>query len=223
MANTNIDTSALSSIGLKTPPARKNKTELGQEAFLKLLTTQLQNQDPTKPLESGEFLTQIAQFGTVTGIQDLQKSFAQLAQAMSSNQGLQAASLVGKQVLLPGERRLAGAGSGISGAVDVTASGPVGVRIYDSKGQIVTTIDLGIQNTGRVRFDWDGRDAAGNPVAQGEYRVEAFTVTGGKTEALKTYISGKVGSVVLGGSGSETKVNVDGIGSVAFSKVAEIR
>lgn len=218
-----IDTSALTGIGLKTPPAAKNKAELGQEAFLKLLTTQLQNQDPTKPLESGEFLTQIAQFGTVTGIQDLQKSFSQLANSLSSNQGLQVANLVGKNVLLPGDKRIAGAGTGISGAFDVSASGPVGVRIYDAKGQVVRTLDLGVQSSGRPRFNWDGKDQSGNPVAQGQYRVQAFTIVGGKTQALKTYVDGKVDSVTLGKNGTEARVNVSGIGNVSFSDVAEIR
>ena len=54
--------------------ATPKKTSLGQEQFLKLMTTQMTHQDPTKPMENGDFLTQIAQFGTVSGIQDLQKS-----------------------------------------------------------------------------------------------------------------------------------------------------
>ena len=65
--------------------------KLGQEEFLRLMITQLKNQDPTKPLDSGEFLGQLAQFGTVSGLADLKSSFTELAGSLVSNQALQAA------------------------------------------------------------------------------------------------------------------------------------
>ena len=77
------------------------ESEMGQADFLRLMTTQLQYQDPFKPMESGEFLGQIAQFSTVSGIQGMQESLDGLAAALSSNQTLQAASLVGRGVMVP--------------------------------------------------------------------------------------------------------------------------
>ena len=93
----------LAQLGLTQPKAEKKK-ELGQEAFLNLMITQLKNQDPFKPLDSGEFLGQLAQFGTVSGLQDLQTKFDSLSSALVSNQALQAASLVGHTALVPSSR-----------------------------------------------------------------------------------------------------------------------
>ena len=76
------------------------KKSLGQEEFLELMMTQLQNQDPLNPAESGEFLSQIAQFGTVNGITELQQSFSTLASSLQSNQALQASTMVGRSVLV---------------------------------------------------------------------------------------------------------------------------
>ena len=87
-----------SNLGLALQSSDKKRTELGQDAFLKLMTAQMQHQDPFKPMESGEFLGQIAQFSTVSGIQAMQESLAGLSTALTSNQTLQAANLVGRGV-----------------------------------------------------------------------------------------------------------------------------
>ena len=84
------------------PPKDGDEGELGQEEFLRLMITQLENQDPFKPLESGEFLGQLAQFGTVSGLAELQTSFEGLASSLVSNQALQAAGLIGQSVLAEG-------------------------------------------------------------------------------------------------------------------------
>ncbi|TAL42573.1 MAG: flagellar hook assembly protein FlgD, partial [Methylovulum sp.] len=82
---------------LDTTKATKT-TSLSQDEFLKLMTTQMTHQDPTKPMQNGEFLSQMAQFGTVSGIQDLQQSFKDFSASISSDQALQASSLVGRTV-----------------------------------------------------------------------------------------------------------------------------
>ena len=92
-----MGSTALSSDRLKTEPKDKS---LGQDEFLELMMTQLQNQDPLNPAESGEFLSQIAQFGTVNGITELQQSFSTLASSLQSNQALQASTMVGRSVLV---------------------------------------------------------------------------------------------------------------------------
>ena len=99
----------LASLGLTQPKAEK-KNELGQDAFLELMVTQLKNQDPFKPLDSGEFLGQLAQFGTVQGLSGLQTSFDGLASSLVSNQALQAASLVGRTALVESDHGAIAAG-----------------------------------------------------------------------------------------------------------------
>jgi len=101
----NVDVARLQELGLMKPQsARKPRNKLGQEDFLKLMTTQMTHQNPLKPMENTQFLTQLAQFGTVNGIQALQKSFADFANAIASDQALQAAGLVGRQVLVEGNQ-----------------------------------------------------------------------------------------------------------------------
>src|SRR5687768_6194672 len=90
---------ALGGLGLGVPQAAA-KGDLGQEDFLQLMLTQLKNQDPFKPMESGEFLGQIAQFGTVQGLAGLQTSFDSLSASLVSNQALQASALVGRSALV---------------------------------------------------------------------------------------------------------------------------
>ena len=80
------------------------QSALGQEQFLKLMMTQLQNQDPTAPMESADFLGQLAQFGTVSGIQGLQQQFMDVAETLSSDRALRGAALLGKTALTPTEQ-----------------------------------------------------------------------------------------------------------------------
>ena len=96
-----VDQAKLESLGLAQKKPRVDKKEMGQEDFLKLMTTQLQNQDPMKPMENGDFLAQIAQFSTVDGIGKLQESFEALSGSLHSNQALQASGLIGRNVMVP--------------------------------------------------------------------------------------------------------------------------
>jgi len=92
--------SILQDAGLTAPPPEENsRTELGQQDFLELMITQFKNQDPFEPMDNGDFLGQLAQFSTVSGIESLNQGFAGLSESMQSDQILQAASLVGHTIL----------------------------------------------------------------------------------------------------------------------------
>jgi flagellar basal-body rod modification protein FlgD len=112
----------LAALGLA-PQQTEPELELGQEQFLSLMITQLKNQDPFKPMESGEFLGQLAQFGTVSGLAGLQTSFDSLATSLVSNQALQAASLVGRSALVASSAITIGAGQSVEGAVGTARAG----------------------------------------------------------------------------------------------------
>ena len=93
MANSNtILPAELQNLALK-EPVKKTDKSLGQDDFLNLMLTQLQNQDPTNPMDSSNFMSQIAQFSTVNGITDLNSSFASLSSSLQSNQALQASTM----------------------------------------------------------------------------------------------------------------------------------
>jgi flagellar basal-body rod modification protein FlgD len=211
----------LSKLGLTQPKVEK-KQELGQEAFLNLMITQLKNQDPFKPLDSGEFLGQLAQFGTVQGLSGLQTSFDGLASSLVSNQALQAASLVGRTALVESDRGSIAAGGSLDGAVDVpAATGGVSLEVRDAAGQVVRHLQLGPQSAGLARFHWDGLDDSGAAVSAGSYRVVAGYQKDNSTAAATTLVDAPVDSVVFGADGFTVRLR--GIGDLPFSAVREIR
>lgn len=195
---------------------------LGQEDFLKLMITQFKNQDPFKPMKDGEFLGQMAQFGTVSGVQDLQKSFQSLAGSLTSSQALQASGLVGHQVLVPSQTANLGA-DGVDGAVSLpAATNSAGVVVVDQNGSVVRHLDLGTQPAGLANFHWDGVTDDGTQAPEGTYGIRAAAVVGGQVQAMNTLVAGKVGSVSFGGSGEGITLNLDGIGEIPFSQVRQL-
>lgn len=209
-------------LGLTQPIATRAPTnKLGQQEFLKLMTTQLRNQDPLKPLESSEFLGQIAQFSTVSGIQDLQASFSQLANSLQANQTLQAAALIGRNVLVPSAIGALAAGGSLNGVVGLPASTTqLNVSIYDSNGQLVRRLDLGAQQGGVVQFSWDGLRDDGQAASPGRYAVKAEALLDGKSTALGTLVQARVESVALGTEG--LVINLTGLGTVTLADIEQI-
>ena len=208
----------------KESTAAPKAASLGQEQFLKLMTTQMTHQDPSKPMENGQFLTQIAQFGTVSGIQDLQKSFGDFAGSIASSQALQATSLVGRSVLAPGSQGLLDAGGEISGDINLTASSPnVSVTVTDAAtGEVVKTIELDEQGVGSVPFVWDGINSNGVAASPGVYKINATAYIDGKNTSMTTDINSQVDSVSMGSGLNGVKVNLKGLDSVDFNKVKQI-
>lgn len=226
MSTSAIDT--FNSLGLTTTgntAASAQKQSLGQDQFLKLLTTQLTHQDPTKPMENGEFLGQMAQFSTVSGIQDLQASFKDFASAISSDQALQAAGLVGRHVYAPSQEALLSAVKGsVQGDFELPSSSPnVSVKIIDPQtGEVIRDLDLGPQASGKTEFEWDGMDEQGQFVNPGVYKVQAEAMIDGKNTALATNIKSEVESVTMGSGSTGLQVNLVGLGAVKFNQIKQI-
>jgi len=220
-----IDSDVLASLGLtrEQAPAERDKDRLGQGDFLKLMTTQLQNQDPFKPMESGEFLGQLAQFGTVSGIEDLQKSFKSLSQSIYSGQALQAASLVDRQVMVPLDMSVMDPEQGQWGAADLhSASSDLVIGVHDQSGALVRRMSLGPRSAGLTEFRWDGRDESGQIAAPGIYEFRAEAHGAGRVEALEVFLAARVESVSLGNRNGSLALQVQGLGEIDFSKVRRI-
>jgi flagellar basal-body rod modification protein FlgD len=203
---------------------KPKKTSLGQEQFLKLMTTQMTHQDPSSPMQNGEFITQMAQFGTVSGIQDLQKSFGDFANSISSSQALQATSLVGRHVSAPGTKGVLEAGGDIEGNINLPDSvTSVKVKVTNAAtGEIVKNIDLGAHAEGKVPFVWDGMNSNKVLANPGVYKIEASAYIDGKNTVLETDIKSRVDSVTMGNGSTGMKVNLTGLDSVDFSKIKQI-
>lgn len=220
---TTINTQVLDSLGLNQQQEQVANDRLGQSEFLKLMITQLNHQDPLKPMESGEFYTQIAQFSTVAGIQDLQASFQQVATAMYSGQALQASTMVGRDVLVSSSAASVSAGGGISGVVEVPVStSQVGVSIYDQAGQLVRRMALGDQAAGQSAFAWDGRNTNGDAVASGVYFIEADILYEGQAVAVETLVSSRVESVTMARDGQGIMLNLSSGDRAALADIKQI-
>ncbi len=212
-------------LGLSTTSApKKEEQSLGQQQFLELLTTQLTHQDPLKPMENGDFLGQMAQFSTVSGIGELNDSFADFASSLSSDQALQAANLVGRTVNAPSDSGLLEAGGNIVGNFNLPDSSPnVDVKILDSTtGVVVKTIRLGNQASGNIPFSWDGTDEQGNLANPGVYKVQVEANIDGNNTILATQINSKVESVSIGNGSRGLQINLTGLGTVDFKQVKQI-
>jgi flagellar basal-body rod modification protein FlgD len=197
---------------------------LGGTNFLTLMLAQLKNQDPTSPVDSNQFLNQLASLSTVQGITQLNTSFGSLSTSLVSSQALQASSLLGHQALVSSTTANLTANGSVSGAVDVpqTTSQAV-VNISDSSGALVRQINLGAQSTGLANFSWDGKLQDGSQAAAGQYTLSAqfAGATSGAT-AASTYVNGVVQSVTMGAGQTGLTLNVSGLGSVPFSGVKQI-
>jgi flagellar basal-body rod modification protein FlgD len=197
---------------------------LGGTNFLTLMLAQLKNQDPTSPVDSNQFLNQLASLSTVQGITQLNTSFGALSTSLVSSQALQASSLLGHQALVSSTTANLAANGSVSGAIDVpqTTSQAV-VNISDSSGALVRQVNLGAQSTGLANFSWDGKQQDGSQAPAGQYTLSAqfAGATSGAT-AAGTYVNGIVQSVTMGAGQAGLTLNVSGLGSVPFSGVKQI-
>ena len=200
----------------KAASAGKEKT-LGQADFLSLLVQQMRNQDPTKPMDSSQMVSQLAQISQVSATQSLQVSFDSLSKSLQGNQMLQASSMVGRSVTVPSAVGQLQSG-GLFGAVNVPdGGGTVLVQVTDASGNVLRTLNLGKPTAGLVAFHWDGKDEGGTALPAGAYGLKAQA----SNTAVATYVSGKVNGVGMTGSDG-AYLDVDGFGGVLLSQVAQI-
>src|SRR3984957_13481698 len=197
---------------------------LGGTDFLTLMLAQLQNQDPTSPVDSNTFLTQLAQLSEVQGITSLNTNFSTLSNSLTSNQALQASSLLGHQAMVNSSTATLAAGATVTGAVNVPqTTSQVTLSISDSSGALVSQINLGAQSAGLANFSWNGTMGNGSQAPPGTYTLTAqyAGATSGSTAAT-TLVNGTVESVSMGAGSTGLTLNVSGVGSVPFSSVQQI-
>jgi flagellar basal-body rod modification protein FlgD len=223
-ANGSSGTSGSSSTGSSSGASGVAGTTLGGTDFLTLMLAQLQNQDPTSPVDSNEFLSQLASLSEVQGITQLNTSFSTLANSFASNQALQASSLLGHQAMAASSTAsLASAGASVSGAVSVPqTSSAVVLDITNSAGALVQKLYLGAQPAGLANFTWNGQTSSGTAAPAGTYTLSAQVQGVASGTPITTLVSGTVESVTMGSGSSGTYLNISGLGSVPFSNVQQI-
>jgi len=187
------------------------------------MTTQLRNQDPFKPMENGEFMGQLAQFGTVSGIEDVKTELQNLSGSLVSNQSLQAAAMLGHEVLIPGNYGVLDTGGVVGGAVELpNAVTNLTIGIYDVSGQLIRNVSLGNQSPGMVAFNWDGLAMDGSAVPPGRYEIRAEAISGGVNEAYEVMLADTVQSVSLPAAGKPLTLELASLGNVSFSDIRQI-
>src|SRR5580693_8602841 len=217
-------TPSTSSTGTTSSSTTGGGVSLGGTDFLTLMLAQLQNQDPTSPIDSNTFLTQLAQLSEVQGITQLNTSFSTLSNSLTSSQALQASSLLGHQVLAASSTgTLATAGAPLTGAVSVPqTSSQVTLNISNSAGVLVGSINLGAQPAGLADFSWNGQMSKGSAAPAGTYTLSAQVAGVASGTAVPTLVNGTVDSVTMGAGSTGLTLNVAGLGSVPFSSVQQI-
>lgn len=149
-----------------------------QDQFLTLLTTELQNQDPTDPMDNSEMVTQLAQISTISSIEEVTSTLEGISGQISAAETLQASALVGNGVLIDGN--VIQVDSGVATTFGVTLDGDadsVSVTIKNSTGTVVRTLDEGSMSAGTQALSWDGLQDDGTTAADGAYTFSISATT----------------------------------------------
>jgi flagellar basal-body rod modification protein FlgD len=196
-------------------------SQFGQDQFLTLMLAQLRNQDPLKPLEPSEFLGQLAQFSTVTGIQDMKGSVSELAGSLRSSQVLEGATLVGRSVLAAGTTARLDDSNPVLAAVGAPSGATsIEVAVRDSSGALVRQFAVA-PGSGLTQLKWDGLDLEGDRAPSGEYKLEAIARVGGRAESLEMLIQQRIDSVSIDGAGAGITLNT-ATGSLGLGDVRRV-
>ena len=204
---------------------KANSDKLGQTDFLKLMTTQLQNQDPFAPMDNGDFIAQMAQFSTVTGIQDMNASLGKLVEEFDQARIATASNLLGHSVLVPGNIGRPDDEGELHGVLDLpeaTISTQLNYVDADTNNSLFTE-DLGPKASGLVGFKWS--DIPEEILASNKrIKIEALIDTGNGPEQLSPSIYSKVISASVGtGETKQVLLNVEDYGDLDVSSAVNFR
>lgn len=204
----------------KTTSTSASGVQATEDRFLKLLVTQMKNQDPLNPLDNAEVTSQMAQLSTVTGIEKLNTSMETMAQSFAANQSLQAANMIGHGVLAPGSALQLFEGASLAGFDLESAADKVTVTIKDADGAVVRTLDLGKKGAGATTFSWDGKTQGGELLEDGDYSFSVEAMQGTEKVKADRMSLHLVTSVSLGATG--TTLNLSDGTKLDAAKVTQI-
>ena len=205
-------------------PAARGSNELGQEDFLELMVAQLKNQDPTKPMDNSEFLSQMAEFSMVNGIEELNSSFSGVAESILGAQGLQAATLLDRQAMIESPWGYFDGEGAVSGFVEGTAAATqIEVQIRDAAGTLVRSVAIAPNGQSRLDFQWDGLDQDGNALESGDYHISAVAAVDGAVIGLPVVTANRIDSVSLDQATQQVTLNLANGQTVRLGEVREYR
>lgn len=217
--NLNVSSTATKTSADKAAPV-KGGAEESQDRFLKLLVTQMKNQDPLNPMDNAQVTSQMAQLSTVSGIDKLNATLAALSSSMAASHSVQAAAMIGHVVMVPGNKMELKDGSALAGLELVEPADHVTVQIKDAAGNEVKSMKLGSQPSGVLQVKWDGMTNDNVARAEGQYQFSAVASLGGKNTNVNTLSYGLVNGVIQKPEGA--RLSVAQLGEVAMDAVKQI-
>ena len=191
-----------------------------QNRFLKLLTTQLKNQDPLNPMDNAQMTSQLAQISTVDGIEKLNATLQKLVASSVDGEAMQAAALVGHQVMVAGSGLQLGDNGALGGLTLDAAADQVLVTVKDPNGLVMRTLDLGNLDAGTHNFTWDGKTDAGAQAVNGIYGVAVAAKRGSEKVTASTLQLAGVSNINRGTQG--VTLNLGSLGLVQLGDVKQI-
>ncbi|WP_303850633.1 flagellar hook assembly protein FlgD [Seleniivibrio woodruffii] len=199
---------------------------LDQSDFLNLFVTQMQNQDPTEPMDSSQMLQQTATFSQVESMASMNENMEKILDVISSSsvqsQMASASSFIGKVMEYEGDdTTLTSSGAAISFEASAVPAKTT-VTIRDEDGKYIRTLTPSVNDTDKVFLIWDGTDSSGNQMETGSYNfsVKAYDADGKEIE-VKTYSNGQVTGVAT--DSGKLIYEVDGSYEVAAEDVISVR
>lgn len=202
------------------PASEQSLIGATQDRFLKLLVTQMKNQDPLNPMDNAEVTSQMAQLSMVTGIDKLNATVQALGSSMLASQSLQAVSMIGHPVLIAGDGIVLGNGKAFAAVELAQPADKLTVSINDASGRTVRTLQLGAQNSGIVEVNWDGVTDSGAQAPDGSYTLSAVSELAGQKRDAATLEYGLINSVAQSQNG--VTVNVGKLGDVSLDTIRQI-
>ena len=190
------------------------------QMFMKLLIAQLQNQDPTSPADTSDFMQQISSMTMVETMTEMSNDFKTMSNSLLSSQSaLQASSMVGQRVFINSDiASLSQQGGSLPGTVSLPSSTTdLRISIYDRAGNLVDRVNMGQTQAGERSFVWN----ASEDIPAGSYQIIAEAFDGENYTQVDTWMPFTVNSVSLGQNGIGMKVNTT-IGSIDFKDVKQL-
>lgn len=196
-------------------------TTLGQADFLKLMTAQMQNQDPFNPVDNTQMVAQMAQFSSLAGISEMNTTMKAISDKLGATSTSDALAYVGKTVLTEGNTAYGRTSGGIAGSIELdAAASKVGVTITDANGAVLKSMALGPQAKGTIAYDWDGTTDSGEKAGTGPFTVTVNAQNNGASVTSRSLVWAPVQSVST--TTGATVLTLPGLGEVPATAVRQI-
>lgn len=207
-------------LSINNPGARSNGEEMDRSAFLKLFTTQLQNQNPLDPVKNEAFVAQLAQFSQLEATTKMADSLDTMASTTQADRLLQGAALIGKRVSAPDGTAELVEGASISSIISIpNGADKIAIDVYDQAGNLVQTRAMGRQMPGDVSISWDGTNNLGERQEPGRYKIVAAITSMGQVTQMPITTPNTVTSVTYSAAQNDLILELEDGATVPLSQV----